>query len=216
LEEKRKDLERRPVRRSPDVLKLNSNSLLAWETGGICLIVLSVAVSCYVAHGMDVNERIAQAAKRRDDVLDSLTIKPVTFVSTYRAGDRNAATAVEVSIINGAHDELAQHTVQCSLYAMFNAGGGFGRGLSVHGPQTFSFIGLLGGGRGETIDCASMIGVFEPIVCADVAIHVSFTVKGQPDFPMSKDFRYSYGSVGAGLDWIQQNVNNPNDYCPGY
>ena len=147
--------------------------------------------------------------KEREDSFDRLTIKPLDLPSS-----REPIPGIDISIVNFGHLAINEHLVTCTLYGLSNRGdSSVIINSSAESPQRFRKGVIPGGGRGETVRCISMVRVDGPIMCADVSITMDFTIDGQPNEPLRKEIRYSYGPRGNRMEWVLQASGAREDFC---
>lgn len=205
LENKRQELERRNVRKNPELLKAKRRRLLQWEWNVAAVIIVATAFFCFWTHGIYEDQRALLLKSQRDDVFDHLSVTPIPFPNT------GAILSIPLSIVNNAHPNVEKQTISCTVFGFQTAQSITASDSYLPSPQIFS-LGLLGGGRGETVDCKLVIGVPAPMVCVDLLLSITFTVEGQPQSPIEKAYRYTYGQRGNIMDWFQRGMNSPH-FC---
>jgi hypothetical protein len=205
LEKKRKELDQKNVRKNPELRRLKRRSLLQWEWNVAAVIVFIVALFCHWTYGIRQDELTANLKKERDDLLDHLVATPVPFPSG------GIIDSIAISIVNNAHPSIDRHVVTRTVFSFQSAGGSSATDSYIASPQVFS-LGLLGGGRGESVDCRLLLSTPAPMICTELQLSINFTVEGQPDATLRKSYRYSYGRRGNGFDWFQPGMNS-RDSC---
>ena len=204
---RRRLLRTRQSRNDAEGHKQRRTSLYKWAWGVSVLIVLIMLVCINWAHDVETEFTEANLKKERDDVFDHLSVQPMPFLNY------GPVRFIDISIVNGGHAEIDQHTVSCNPTSLQNAYS-VGWDYSYNSSHQQMSQGLLGGGRGETVHCNTWISVDPPVVCADLWIGVNLSVVGQPQHPSRKEYRFSYGPIYNGMGWSQQSLNaNVQDYC---
>jgi hypothetical protein len=174
---------------------------MQWIGVGV-ILVLTVLFGLWVRQ-FRLDALVDQLKMARDEVADSLSVQPLPFLSNV------VARSVSLEIMNNAHWSIGKHTISCNVHSMWDVkdARGFGR-TSNETPAVLS-LGLLGGGRGELIECPSQIAVAPPITCSDMSVDVKFIVKEQPEVSMIKHSRYFYRETA----WYQGQLDKQDDYC---
>jgi hypothetical protein len=182
LENQRTLLDQRHLRRDGARADGLRRMLNRWEWGVVLVILFLTACLMAYNHGLKADFIAAPLKQQRDDVFNRLIVQPLTFLPVGMIG------SAEIFITNNPGPIIGQHTISCLLYALRNADNvGFDESW-MPTPQV-SQRELFGGGRGETVDCRSIVSMAAPIVCADMFVRTTFTVAGQPNVPMTKDYR---------------------------
>jgi hypothetical protein len=174
---------------------------------GLVLTIMFGAPGVYFSYAGWHDPRVPKPiAERLQATYDNLNVAPIPLSSQDRSDQ------IAVAITNGGHWDIGEHKFSCDLSSLWTGHNVFMEQDVMGGPST-ELLGLLGGGRGETVGCHPRVSVQGPITCVDMEVVVTFALVEQPKDTMSKTYRFSTKYSPEGLTWIQQSLNSPQRGC---
>jgi hypothetical protein len=199
-----RSLATRRVRRRADFPELVLRyRLLRW--GVIVVILFCFSVCLVLTRNFQKEVTITELKKIRDETFDHLDILPLPL-NVF--DDRSN---IWFSVVNGAHSNISEHTFGCLIRGMY------GPHFFAHNSAMFSreviTLGVLGGGRGETVYCHSPIKGTGSLNCIDVDVWLDFALKDQPNDRLKKYYRFMGFTTPGGFKWTQQSPDDAKGFC---
>ena len=207
LRKKLAHMQKRETRRNRDRYNSELVRYRAWQLTVVVAVVLLTVGFMGWTRSIKNESVFASLKQQRDDAFDHLSVEP-TDLPLGPGGQQE----IELSVVDGGHADMDNHTVECLIWA-FRWKNNVGLDRSMSTPEQQFAEGLLGSGRGETVECSTLIANGgNPPACIGIDVGVHFTVVGQPTAKMDKWYRFSY-DYRRPRSWEQQSFQSTLDPC---
>jgi hypothetical protein len=207
LFQKRKAITSRKARRAIVQFHAALRSYRWRKWAGIAAIfVLSFAVGFW-AYGVEAEKIDERLSQERQDTYDRLSVFPLPIDA------RDSSEKIGVSITNAGHAELNKHIFSCKVLGLINLKQTAWISSYIESREYTESLGLLGGGRGESVYCHPFAYLEGPLWCVEMITELHFALKDQPNIFMTKNYRFYGRVVSDRFEWTQEDINDNRDIC---